>query len=305
MKFNKRLFRKALKILYVLIPLMFALRLVTYFSELDVATGFFKGNGAYCTLYNIIGFGVFFLCLALSFTKGGSSTGSNVSRTPNGEDLFVNKQEGYDAEEFYPQYFYQGFARKTVVWNGTLSAFCSFLPGFGFLAYAIAYLTNDTLSSDPYAVLFSVLSILSGAYFIYFSIRNSPELNRKQSFFALIPALWCTARLVVEYRDLARFVNKSLYIGQFLFLISVMLFFMYQAQLLLGEDALSRPNSYAFTAIPAVYFGITGRFTQLVAGLTDRIPLDLVDASALLIDLAITLYIILKIAAIAKSRRNS
>lgn len=305
MKFNKRLFRKVLAVLGILIPVMFVLRLVTYFTELDVSSGFFKENGTICTVYNGVGFAVFFLSLLLSFSKKGTPTGAPAARKTGNDELLLHKQEVFDEEEAYPQYFYQGFARKTVLWNGTLSAFSAFLPGFGFLAYALSFFTDDTLSGDSFAVIFSVLSVLSGAYFIFAAIRNSPERDRKQAFFALLPALWCTARLVVEYRDLARFVNKSLYIGQFLFLISAMTFFLYQAQLLLGEESLSHPNSYAFTALPTVFFGLTARLPQLIAGMTDRIPLDLVDAAGLLIDLAITLYIILKIAAIAKSRRNS
>ncbi|MBR4288631.1 MAG: hypothetical protein IKT50_04265 [Clostridia bacterium] len=305
MNFNKQLYRKTIFVFGVLTPIVFVLRLITYFSELDVASGFFHGNGTLCTVYNILGFCVFFLSLFLSFSKKGTPVSAAKPKSTDEEELLIHNQEVLDEEELFPQYFHQGFTRKTVVWNGTLSAFATFLPGFGFLAYALSFFTHKSLASDAFGILFSVLSVLSGVYFIFTAIRNSPERDRKQAFFAMLPALWCTARLVTEYRDLARFVNKNLYIGQFLFLISAMIFFLYQAQLLLGEESLTRPNSYAFTAIPVVFFGLTARFPQLIAGMADRVRLDLVDASGLLIDLAITLYVIIKVRAILKRSRNS
>ncbi len=305
MNFNKRLYRKALFVLGVVTPVMFVLRLITYFSELDVASGFFHGNGILCNIYNVAGFLVFFLSLVLSFSKKGSPVSTASPKSNENTELLIHRQEVFDEEEIYPQYFHQGFTRKTVIWNGTLSAFATFLPGFGFLAYALSFYMGQSFTADAFGILFSVLSVLSGAYFIFTAIRNSPELDRKLAFFALLPALWCTARLVTEYRDLARFVNKSLYVGQFLFLISAMIFFLYQAQLLLGEDSLTRPNSYAFTALPVVFFGLTARLPQLVAGMADRVRVDLVDASGLLIDLAITLYVLIKIRAIMKRTHNS
>jgi len=305
MNFNKQLYRKCLLILCLLTPVMFALRLVTYFSDLDVASGFFRGSGTTCLIYNVVGFCFFFLSLLLSFSKKGTLVSTAAPKSHESEELLIHNQEIFDAEEIYPQYFHQGFTRKTVIWNGALSAFSTFLPGFGFLAYALSFFMDKSLSADLFGILFSVLSVLSGAFFIYTAIRNSPELDRKQALFALLPALWCTARLVTEYRDLARFVNKSLYVGQFLFLISAMIFFLYQAQLLLGEDSLTRPNSYAFTALPVVFFGLSARLPQLIAGMADRIRLDLVDASGILIDLAITLYVLIKIFAITKRSRNS
>ncbi len=304
MKFNKRLFRKFVFVLAILVPIMFFLRIITYFTELSLSNGLFNGNGTICTVYNAVGFVIFFLCLALSFSKKGSDVYASKVKSES-EDLLIHRQEVFDEEEAYPQYFHQGFTRKTIVWNGTLSAFASLLPGFGFLAYALAFFLNDKFSSDPFAIVFSILSVLSGAYFIFAALRNSPELDKKQAFFALLPAFWCTVRLVIEYRDLARFVNKSLYIGQFLFVISAMIFFLYQAQLLLGEDSLTRPNSYAFTALPTVFFGLTSRLPHLIAGASDRIRWDLVDASGILIDLAITLYVIIKISCIMKRSRNS
>ena len=98
----------------------------------------------------------------------------------------------------------------------------------------------------------------------------------------------------MEYRDLARFVNKSLYIGQFLFIISALLFFLYQAQLFLGEAPFDRPNAYAFSALAVAYFGITCRLPQLIAVFGDKAAVDLVAASSMVIDLAITLLALVK-----------
>lgn len=325
MNFNKSLYRKALVILGILTPLMFVLRLITYFSELDMKSGFFHSNGTLCIVYNAVGFSLFFLSLILSVSKKGSpiifafdaeKTREAVETTAESIDFLLEEPEEDAMEELLeekeaeekgdsPRYFHHGFIREAVTWSGTLSAFATFLPGFSFLAYALLSCANKSLSGDTMGILLTVLSVLSGAYFIFAAIRNSAALDRKQALFALLPALWCTARLVTEYLDLTRFQNKSLYVGQFLFLISGMIFFVYQAELLLGEKSMTHPNAYAFTLLPVLYFGLSARLPQLVAGMADRVFLDLVDASGLLIDLALTLYALIKAIAVARSSLDS
>lgn len=303
MNLDRKKFRIATSCLSLAGIVAAVLRLITYWKELDPATGFFTGSAPFCTIYNVIGFVVFALCLLLSLTKGEKD--EKKRRTPEPEDdsaLFVGQDEEVAMEEELPGEFLKGTARKSAVWEGTLSSFATFLPGFGFLAYAISFVVNPAVKADSYHLLFALLSALSGVYFIFTGIANSAKKSTVRPFLALIPALWSTVRMVVEYRDLARYVNKSLYIGQFLFITSTLIFFLYQAQLLFGERGLDKPNSYSFCALLPAWFGLTARLPQLIAVLGDRVVVDLVDAASLLIDLAITLFILLKIQAIWKTR---
>ncbi len=314
MKYDRKLFRIIFYFVAILAVPAIALRLITYWTELEINTGFFAKEPTACLIYNGMGFFVFFLCLFFSVQKFIRTREKKKKRAENdhttvapgigANTLLMQNQEVHEVEEDLPHLFLQGFARKSAVWEGTLSAFATFLPGFGFLAYALSFVFNPEIELNAYYLAFSVLSALSGAYFIFTGIGNSSQRSASRPFFALLPALWCTVRMVVEYRDLARFVNKTLYIGQFLFIISAMIFFLYQAQLLLGEKAMFAPASYSFSALATAFFGVTGRLPQLFAVMGDRISMDLVDSSTLVIDLAITLFVLIKIRSVSlKSRR--
>ena len=108
--------------------------------------------------------------------------------------------------------------------------------------------------------------------------------------------------MIIEYRDLTRFLNKSLYVGQFLFVISALIFFLNQAEILLGEEKISRPNAYAFSGLSVIFFGVTARFPQLIAMMGNRIQFDLYTSTVLLADLAVTVFVASKLAVIAKRR---
>ena len=301
MNFDRKLFQRMLILLSMVAVFAVVLRLFTYWQELDPATSFFRASAPACLIYNGIGFVVFFLCLALSMKKGGDASDvpdASEALTPyyeeddRDEKGFFEEQENEELQgDSLPD-----FSRRVATWEGTLTAFLSFLPGFGFIAYSLSSFTKTAVVSDPYRMIFAVLSALSGLSFLYLTLKNSGKADRVRPFLALIPCFWCTARLVVEYRDLARFVNKTLYIGQFLFIISALVFFLYHAQLLFGEKALTRPNAYAFSALAVVFFGVSCRIPQLIAVFGDRAIVDLVDASSLFIDLALTLFAAMKIA---------
>ncbi len=303
MKYDRKLFKRICTLISAVALPAFILRLVTYWSELEIHTGFFKKAPTACLIYNGIGFTVFFLCLffavqKLFHTKEKKRPAPDHTSVASGigaNTLLMQNQEFFEVEMDMPELFLQGFARKSAIWEGTLSAFSTFLPGFGFIAYALSFVINPNIEFNAYYLAFALLSALSGAYFIFSGISNSSHKSATRPYFALIPAFWCTVRMVVEYRDLARFVNKTLYIGQFLFIISALLFFLYQAQLLLGEKAMDSPNAYSFSALATAFFGITCRLPQLFAVMGDRISLDLVDASTLIIDLSITLFVFIKI----------
>ncbi len=308
MYFDYKLFKKALIAFGVLAPIALILRLFTYWKELEITTGFFSGNGAGCFIFNLIGFAVFFLCLLLTYRKGGSFVGESsvslsVPETEEDDLLRQEEDELFDeVEEDYPDYFLHGFAKKCTVWFGTFSAFAALLPGFGLLSHGLSFLVEKESLSDTYAMIYAVITLLSGGFFLLYAFRNSAERSRFFAFFALIPAFWGTLRMIIEYRDLTRFLNKSLYVGQFLFVISALVFFLYQAEILLGEEKISRPNAYAFSGLSMVFFGLTARFPQLIAMMGERIQFDLYTSTALLADLALTAFAVSKLVAITKRR---
>ncbi len=313
MNFDRKSAKRIFQFLGMISPVAIALRLFTYWKEIEIATGFFTGKGTACLCYNVFGFAVFFLCLLMAYRKKNYVKTENrrhrddsveISPEIGANTLLIQNQEVFEAEEDLPHLFLQGFARKIAIWEGTLSAFTTFLPGFGFLAYALSFLTHPNLSGDPYNLIFAVLSVFSGMFFILNAIQNAPEKSSKKPFFALIPAFWCTVRLVVEYRDITRFVNKGIYVGQFLFIISTLIFFVHQAQLLFGEDRYAAPNTYAYAGMAAAFFGVTCRFPHLLAVLGDRVSMDLIDAASLLMDLAITVFILMKISVIIRKRTH-
>ena len=308
MKLDYKIFKKIMMPVGLLCIPCFALRLYTYWKELEIPTGFFSGKGAGCTLYNIVAFVVFFLCLLLTLRKGGSFVGGKTEApkpTPvetEDDSLLMQAENTYDEEEDFPQFFLQGFAKKCAIWLGTLSAFAALLPGFALLCNAIAFFAEKEATTDIYSTIYALLSAASGIFFLVYGARNSCERNRLIAFAALIPTFWCTFRLIIEYRDLTRFMNKSLYVGQFLFVISAMVFLLNQAQILLGEDNLSRPNAYVFSGLGTLFFGLTARLPQLIAIMGERINTDLFTSSALLVDLSLTLFVATKLISTTKRR---
>ncbi len=308
MKFNQKLFQKILILLGILSPIAIALRLYIYWKEIEVSSGFFVGKAIGCTSYNAVGFFVFGICLILAFFAKKIAPEKEIKEEefflPEEDSLLMQDEEETVSEERFPEFFLHGFAKKAASWNGTLSAFASILPGFGFLSHALSLFVYSKANISPYTLLFAFLSLLSGVFFLLFAFSNSTLQRKPMAFFALVPAFWCAVRMVVEYRDIARFVNKSLYIGQFLFVISLLVFFLYQAQTLLGEENYFSPNFYAFSGASAVFFGITARLPQLLAVMGEKISMDLVDSSTLIMDLAITLFVITKITHITKGPQN-
>lgn len=307
MKLDFKLLKRILLILAVLSPLAFGLRLYTYWNELEATTSFFSGNGAGCFVYNCIGFAVFFLCLLLTLRRTGSFVGGSApiptlpEETEEEDSLLMQDAGVYDAEQDFPQYFLHGFAKKCAIWFGTFSAFAALFPGFALISHGLSFVVNKE-TDDPFKLIYLILSLLSGVFFLVYSFRNSSERSRFIAFFALVPTFWSTFRMIIEYRDLTHYLNKSLYIGQFLFVISTLVFFLYQAEILLGEDKISRPNAYVFSGLSVVFFGLTARIPHVIAIMGERIATDLFTSTCLLADLAITLFVASKLMVTTKRK---
>ncbi len=286
MNFDYKLYKKILLALGILSPLAFGLRIFSYWNELDAATGFFSGNGAGSFVFNLICFAVFFLCLILTYRKKGS---------------FPESFDDAEEEQNFFEFFFHGFTRKCATWFGTFSAFAALLPGFGLIAHALSFILEKENLTDAYAMLYALLALTSGCFFLFCGCRNSHEPSRFLAFFALTPAFWCTMRMVLEYRDLTRFLNKSLYVGQFLFVISALVFFLYQAEILLGEENLSRPNAYVFSGLSVVFLGLVARLPELIAIMDSRIRIDLFTSTSLLADLTLTVFVASKLISTTKT----
>lgn len=303
MKFNRSGLKKLMIFLAILTPICFALRLYTYLNEFNANTGFFHGKSFGCTLFNIFALLVFFLCLLLSFSKKGDGLKTKEARiefsgSPE-DDLLVQARNLELSETKTSKY--TGFEKTVRSFAGTLSAFATLFLSLSFFSFAITLLLTEGTLKDYYEIALLAFSVLGGLFFLLFAFKNSPKANNGMALFALTPVLWCALRLLTEYRDLTRFMNKSLYVGQFLFVIATLIFFVYQAQLILNDKALLKPNSYGFNLLSVLFFGLTARVPVLVAVLTEKITLNLIDSSSLLIDLAITLYAAVKLKGIFKN----
>lgn len=308
MKFDRRTMNLLLRVLFILLPVAFGLRMYTFWVEIDPITGFFTGRGAGCVTFNAIGIAIFFVCLLLArIVKGDVIVPRKKPKTvPTAKDfeekeLLVRNQELAEEEEDFPEFFLQGVARKSAMWRGTRTAFAHFLPGFFFLFFFLTFFVHAEQLKNPLILVYALLTLLSAVYFLWSAFVNSPEIRKGRAFFALTPAAWYTVRMVVEYRDLVRFVNKAMYAAPFLFLLSAMIFFLYQAQLLLGDPAMDRPNAYIFSALPVIFFGLAERFPYLLAMMSTRVSMDLTDVSCVLMDLGIAFYALIKLRAVLKS----
>lgn len=303
MKFNRSLMEKLLIVFAILTPVTFAIRLYIYWKELDLYTGFFKDTGSGYLIYNVIVLLVFVICLALSFSKKGKSIEKKKRKrsAPSSveEDILIRTKEVVAPEE--EKMATSGFDKTVSIWSGTLSAFATFFMALAFLSYGISLLFDEEMRFDPFNLSLSALSLLSCLFFFVYAFRHKPGKSNTMAFFALAPSIWCALRLLTEYRDITRFINRDLYVGQFLFLVSTLIFFVYQAQMLVNDKVLSRPNSYAFNLIPVIFLGLVARLPQLVAILGDKAILTIPDATCLLIDLAITLFAAVKLSAVMKN----
>lgn len=303
MKLNRSLLKKIVILLSVLTPVCFALRVYTYWKEFNPNTGFFRGEAFGCTLFNIFALIVFFLCLVFSFSKKGIALTKKQPKietalSPEDELLLQAKDlDLYEEEESNCTEF-----EKTVrTFRGTLSAFGSLFLAFSFLAFGIGIILTKENLSDFYHLALLAFAFFSGFFYLAFTFKNSTEKSSAMAFAALSPVLWCTLRLLSEYRDLTRFMNKSLYVGQFLFIITALVFFVYQAQLILGDEKLLFPNSYAFNLASLLFLGLVARVPALIAFLGDRIAFDLADTTSLIVDLAITVFAGIKLSDIFKN----
>jgi len=185
-------------------------------------------------------------------------------------------------------------------WQGFLTAVASLLPAFALIIYTFFLFLERSGAFTFLDLIYLSLSAICGIFFFVAAFWEPVGRKSARPFGFLLPAVWCCLRLVLEYQDIARFVNKSLYVGQFLFVISCLVFFLQQGQLLLEEKALFAPQSYAFSALSPVLLGFSARLPHLAAAAMNRVPIDSVDGAALLVDLALTVYVLAKLKALAE-----
>ncbi len=281
------------------------LRMVIIWRDVDPSTGLFRaGAGKLCALYNVAG--VVLLAALLVGALVVQSRRKKKKPAPTVDDLvreiidrndplFTDDERPMGEEEIAkdsPDTYADVCNAST--WEGTLSAFSYTLPGFCFLLFAYAFIRQG--NRDVLTILYSALSVLCGAYFLLMGIRNRAAKNVPLAFFGLIPAAWATLRMIIEYRDVDQYANRDLYTANLIFLIAVVCFFVYQAQVTLGLKTYSMPLSWFAASLLVVALGLSARLPQLVGLVAGRLgALDRVQAVGLLLDLSITFFAGLKI----------
>ncbi len=295
MPFHAKTFQKLLIFISICTPITFLLRLWILFKTVDPQSGFFRTSSLFCTLFNIIAFAAFFFLLIVAIRlsrKGAEAAEEEVSA--EGDFLYYKEEDELPEVDPADPDFLHGFAASSKTWLGTLSAFSYFLLGFGFLFSAFASVPEES-AAFRYALV--ILQLVGGVSLLIGAVQNSSKKSVPLSFLSLAPALYFAVRMVVEYRDVAQYANKSLYIGQFLFLISALLFFLYQAEISLGWPAYAHPDLYAASALLCVFFGCNTVLPKFIAVFAAVATLSAADTAALLVNLALTLFAAAKLVA--------
>lgn len=317
MNYNRKAFFAVFTVLAPLTVAAFVLRLVILFGGVDGETGFFTGSPLLCIIYNILAFVVLISLLAV----GNLFRGKKEKRV---QEVRENADPSPAREESAPDFLYRqssqhrketesgteeknsqkikltGISRIAVTWNGTLSCFSQILCGIFFLVSALFLCPVDGQPMANEELILAVFSALSGACILLNAVLNSSKYLPWRFPLSLAPVIWCAARMIVEYRDLMKYVNKTLYVAPFLYLISVMLFFLYQSQKTLDTDSDSPSGLYLATACATVYFGLSSQLAQAFFLASDRFQTDTADAGLLMLDLCITFYALMKIVTVQK-----
>lgn len=293
----------------VIASLLFAVRMVVIWRDVDASTGLFRtGDSSFCALYNVTSVLLLVGALAAALAAGRmwrkngppAPKGDPVREAMRRNDPFFSELDDYDDEEESEDYADpQTAAAAASTWEGTLSAFSYLLPGFGFLFFALSFVLQG--GRDLLTVLFCMISAACGLYFLIAGLRNSPDKSVPFAFAGLTPAVWAALRMIIEYRDVEKYANRGMYTANLIFLVAVVCFFVYQSQVALGNESYAMPLSWFATALLVVIFGLSARLPQLLGLVFDRLgKMDLVDAASLLLDLALALFAGLKLRRMAR-----
>lgn len=318
MNYNRKAFFAVFTALAVLTPAAFVLRLFILFGSVDGETGFFTNSPVPCILYNILAFIVLGSLLIIGnlfrgkkekpaekIEENADSVAADLEKTEP-DFLFRQSSGAREAERRKSEEAsgksarLTGISRIAVTWNGTLSCFSQILCGIFFLVSALFLcpVDGEAMANDEF--ILAVFSAVSGACILLNAVLNKSKYISWRFPLSFAPVIWCAARMVAEYRDLMKYANKTLYVAPLLYLISVMLFFLYQSQKTLDTDFDSPSGLYLATGCAAVYFGISSQLAQAFFLASDRFQADTADAGLLMLDLCITFYILMKIVTVQK-----
>ncbi|MBQ3865508.1 MAG: hypothetical protein II776_01305 [Clostridia bacterium] len=289
------------------------LRLILIWRDVDPATGLFRNGGSFlCGLFNVGGVvllaGYLTVAMILQARRKKAEELPAPPAEPEEEPedeydrfdkLFADETDGRIAPVGKSDPGVPPDVKSALTWDGTLSAFSYFLPGVGFLFFALSFILKGQM--DALTFLYSIVCALCGGYFILAGLRNRADKPVPMAFLGLIPALWGTLRMIIQYRDVQKYVNRGLYVGELLFLISVVCFFVYQAQIALGDPGYAMPLTWVAAALLVVIFGLSVRVPQLFGLVLDRLgSADLTDGAGLLLDLSLTFFAGMKLSAIVR-----
>lgn len=306
MQLNTKRFRIFFAVFAVLAPVAAVIRTVVLFQGVDPETGFFRALSPLSTGLNAVFLALFFASILSGLIRRKNE--AKPAAVPVEQDeLLMQGQADYEEEPEVIQPIKKrvpliGVFAVSQTWQGTLSAFAYFLLGFAFLAAAAVFpFYNLRLGESPDALssFAALFQFLAGGVFLISALRKKAGKSALFSYLSLAPVFYLALRMISEYHNMDH-PNKGIYVGQLLFILSALLFFLYQAELSFGHDSYAHPDLYAHFALLTVFFGLTVILPRAVSVLFGDFSLNPLEWAALISDLALAFFAGVKVSSLLR-----
>ncbi len=290
MELNVRRFRLLFLLFSVLTPVALGARLFILFATVDPETGFFRSSSLFCTVFNVVSlalfFGVIFSGLLFRKKTKKKKKAPELSVVPESEEVLTQEDAAQPEEDPEDPTVLQGVCADSQTWQGTFSAFLYFLLGFAMIAAPILSLFCE---ADLLERLAAGFQIAAGLAFLIAAVKNTRKKRTLFTFFSLTPVVYLALRMVAEYHTTDH-PNKAIYVGQLLFILSALLFFLYQAELSFGHENYCHTDLYAGFALLTVFFGLGVMLPRFLAMLFGGFSQEPAELATLLSDLVIAFF---------------
>ena len=290
MEFNIKRFRFLFFLFAVLTPIALGARLYILFATVDPETGFFRSSSLFCTVFNVVSlalfFGVIFSGLLFRKKTGKKKKAPVKAEAPETDEILVRADAAQAEEDPEDPDLLQGVCAESQTWHGTVSAFLYFLLGLTMIA---APILSFFYPADLLERLAAVFQIAAGLSFLIAAVKNSKKKRTSFPLLSLTPVIYFALRMVAEYHTMDH-PNKAIYAGQLLFLLSALLFFLYQAELSFGHESYCHTDLYAGFALLTVFFGLGVVLPRFLAMLFGGFSPEPVELAAILSDLVIPFF---------------
>ena len=295
MELHTRSYRKLFSVFLFLAPAAAVIRLLILFLTVDPATGFFRSSPALCTVFNAVLLLILFAMVLYGYFLARKKPDEPLPvpakkpEEPDGDAFLLQQEEEEEEAESQPDdpAYLHGAGEIAMTWKGTLSAFASYLLPLAFFASAFAVIPK---ADSTLRTIWAILEILGALAMFLAALRASAKKSPLYSWLLTAPVFLYAVRMVADYRDLDLTKNKSLYIGTFLFVLTAILFFTYQAELSFGHPGFCHPDLYAHLALLTAFLGAAVLLPQFIAVFAGDFSLDPTELATLLTDLATAFY---------------